>query len=63
MLLSGIICVILGVIITLFDLRFPSMIATFFSADVLQDADEVVHEGKHFYQTFPFLPLISKICK
>lgn len=42
-LITGIICVILGVIITLFDLRFPSMIATFFSADVLQDADEVVH--------------------
>ena len=37
---------ILGITITLFDLRFPSMIATFFSADVLQDADEVVHDGK-----------------
>ena len=42
---TGIICVILGVVIVFFDLRFPSKLATFFSADVLQDADDVVHDG------------------
>lgn len=43
-LITGIICVILGIIIVVLDLRCPTKLVTFFSADVLQDADDVVHE-------------------
>ena len=46
---TGILCVIFGIVIVVFDLRFPSMLATFFSADVLQDADEVLHDGNVIY--------------
>ncbi|CAG2214311.1 DUOXA1 [Mytilus edulis] len=36
-LITGVLCVLLGAIIWLMDLRFPSVIASFFGVDVLQD--------------------------
>lgn len=39
-LITGIICVILGIVIWILDLRCPSLIAAFFGVDVLQDEFE-----------------------
>ncbi|XP_076075078.1 dual oxidase maturation factor 1-like [Mytilus galloprovincialis] len=36
-LITGVLCVLIGAIIWLMDLRFPSVIASFFGVDVLQD--------------------------
>lgn len=41
----GLICVIVGVIIVIMDLRAYEALATFFGVDILQDYDEVL-EGK-----------------
>lgn len=48
---SGILCIILGVVVYVMDLRCPQLIATFFNADVIQDSEEVQVESmsKHFF--------------
>ncbi|XP_021359872.1 dual oxidase maturation factor 1-like [Mizuhopecten yessoensis] len=43
-LIVGIICIILGLIIYVMDLRYPTVISSFFGVDVLQDLDEVQEE-------------------
>ncbi|PVD38821.1 hypothetical protein C0Q70_01444 [Pomacea canaliculata] len=40
-LITGILCIILGVVVYVMDLRCPQLIATFFNADVIQDSEEV----------------------
>ncbi|XP_041362682.1 dual oxidase maturation factor 1-like isoform X2 [Gigantopelta aegis] len=40
-LVTGVLCVVLGTIVFIMDLRFPQQIATFFSVDVLQDSEEI----------------------
>lgn len=41
-LITGIFCVIVGIVIRILDLRFPNPLTTFFGVDVLQDADEIL---------------------
>ncbi|XP_060567555.1 dual oxidase maturation factor 1-like isoform X2 [Ruditapes philippinarum] len=41
-LITGIFCVVSGIVIRLLDLRFPNALTTFFGVDVLQDANEVL---------------------
>lgn len=43
-LITGIICVVLGLIIFLMDKLCPSFIATFFGVDVLQDSESIIVE-------------------
>jgi len=39
-LVTGIICLVIGVIITIMDLRFPEYLSTFFGVDITQDLEE-----------------------
>ncbi|XP_046352903.2 dual oxidase maturation factor 1-like isoform X2 [Haliotis rufescens] len=40
-LITGILCLVLGAVIFVLDLRYPRHIATFFNVDVLQDSEEI----------------------
>ncbi|XP_053392446.1 dual oxidase maturation factor 1-like isoform X2 [Mercenaria mercenaria] len=40
-LITGIFCVVAGIVIRVLDLRFPNALTSFFGVDVLQDTDEV----------------------
>ncbi|KAK6169115.1 hypothetical protein SNE40_020229 [Patella caerulea] len=40
-LITGVICMVLGIIVWILDLRFPAAIATFFNVDVLQDSEDI----------------------
>ncbi|CAG5127260.1 unnamed protein product [Candidula unifasciata] len=43
-LITGIICVVLGIVVFLMDKLFPAQAAVFFSVDVLQDSENIVVE-------------------
>lgn len=43
-LIVGVLCIIMGLVIYIMDLRFPSAISSFFGVDVLQDLDEIQEE-------------------
>ena len=45
-LVTGILCVIMGVLIFLMDKLWPSQVATFFGVDVLQDSEFIAVEGQ-----------------
>ncbi|KAL4239492.1 regulation of thyroid hormone proteinration [Mactra antiquata] len=40
-LITGIMCIVFGIVIRVFDLRFPNQLTSFFGVDVLQDVDDV----------------------
>lgn len=40
-LITGVLCIILGIVVFIMDLRFPRQIALFFNVDVIQDSEEV----------------------
>ncbi|XP_076450118.1 dual oxidase maturation factor 1-like isoform X1 [Babylonia areolata] len=59
-LITGIACILLGLIIFIMDLRFPREIALFFNVDTIQDSEEVQVENSYFKEDEPVQPEVTK---